>query len=96
MFHSERRFGFIIADDGHDYFFHEKDIRDGAGYPEKNAAVEFEVGSNKNGVCARNGSCPGCRGNSACGRATAARLYATASFVSTVWPNALIRSGISR
>jgi len=44
----------------------------------------------------REGRCPGCRGNSACGRVTAHRLYATASFVSTALPNALISSGISR
>ena len=40
--------------------------------------------------------CPACRGNWTCGRVTAARLYATASFMSTALPNALINSGISR
>ena len=45
---------------------------------------------------ASTGGCPACRGNSTCGRVTAARLYATASFMSTALPNALINSGISR
>lgn len=53
-FEPNKRYGFIAGDDGNDYFFHELDIRDGAGFPEKNAQVEFEVGSNRKGVCARN------------------------------------------
>lgn len=51
-FSFQKCYGFIEAEDGRDYFVHERAII--AGTPCDNALVEFEIGSNAKGPCAVN------------------------------------------
>ena len=51
-FNISKCYGFIEAEDGRDYFVHERAIIEGT--PCDNALVKFEIGSNAKGPCAVN------------------------------------------
>lgn len=53
FFNTTKRFGFITADDGKDYFYHESGLQEGY-VPKDNDVVSFEVEDGDRGVKAVN------------------------------------------
>ena len=54
-FNNKKGYGFIIGEDGNEYFAHfSKIVADGYKSLEQNATVEFDKAESENGVCAVN------------------------------------------
>jgi len=54
-FDAEKKFGFIVADDGKsEYFVHISNVEDMAGILDKGQRVEFEIGEGQKGPIALN------------------------------------------
>jgi cold shock protein len=51
-FNPDKGYGFIITDNGVDYFYHVSDVKD-VKLTEVGDTVQFEVGNNKKGECAK-------------------------------------------
>ena len=52
FFNANKRFGFIVQDEGEDLFFHASELRDSAA--NEGDRVQYEIGEGKKGPCAVN------------------------------------------
>ncbi len=54
FFNGDKNFGFIVGEDGIDYFVHDSDILDDSIWPEMGSKCQFEVGESTKGPKAIN------------------------------------------